>query len=462
MVPLTDIEERRGRLLVSVFAVLGAFATVSVLFSLLGPDFLAPLLLTPTAARVGVLVLTIGFIALVWEKERHFGDLSQTVTRQEILLAAFENRIRVVESLLEATNRLNAPIAVDDVLNVVLEAAVELVGAESGSIELEEDDAGHIKVARAFSTEDNAPHNERRVFVRFPLIVDESRLGVLTLTMPRGATGFDDATFEVLERFTAQAAHALQKAHFLAQERATVAYLEAANVVKARFLTSVSHELRTPLTSVIGFSSTLDRHWDQLQDAERRDFVEETYKQAQKLGSIVEWLLEAARDELQGIVVDPVLHDVRQSMTNALESLSGIGRGRLIVDMPGHPVEAELDPFVVDQVVWNLVDNALRYTNGRVRVAIEPLPHEIVIKVRDDGPGIDPALLEAVMDPFYRTNQLAGHGEGMGLHIVRTLIESHGGRAQIDSDPQGTFATVALPRVAATSASSRILDPIVS
>jgi signal transduction histidine kinase len=462
MVPLTDIEHRRGRLLVSVFAVLGAFATVSVAFSLLGPELLAPLLLTPTAARVGVLVLTIGFIALVWEKERHFGQMSQTVTRQEILLAAFENRIKVVESLLEATNRLNAPIAVDDVLNVVLEAAVELVGAESGSVELEEDDAGHIKLARAFATNGDVPHNERRVFARFPLINEGRRLGVLTLTMPQTATGFDDATLEVLERFTVQAASALEKAHLLAQERATVAYLEATNVVKARFLTSVSHELRTPLTSVLGFSSTLDRHWDRLNDEDRRDFVAETYKQAQKLGSIVEWLLEAARDELQGIVVDPVLHDVRQSMTNALESLTGVGRGRLILDMPGHPVEAELDPFVVDQVVWNLVDNALRYTNGRVRVAMEALPHEIVITVRDDGPGIDAALLEAVTDPFYRTDKAAGEGGGMGLHIVRTLIESHGGRAQIDSDTQGTFATISLPRVAATSASSRILDPIVS
>jgi signal transduction histidine kinase len=462
MVPLTDIEHRRGRLLVSVFAVLGAFATVSVAFSLLGPELLAPLLLTPTAARVGVLVLTIGFIALVWEKERHFGQLSQTVTRQEILLAAFENRIKVVESLLEATNRLNAPIAVDDVLNVVLEAAVELVGAESGSIELEEDDAGHVKLARAFATNGDVPHHERRVFARFPLIHEGRRLGVLTLTMPQSATGFDDATLEVLERFTVQAASALEKAHLLAQERATVAYLEAANVVKARFLTSVSHELRTPLTSVLGFSSTLDRHWDRLEDSERRDFVAETYKQAQKLGSIVEWLLEAARDELQGIVVDPVLHDVRQSMTNALESLTGVGRGRLILDMPGTPVEAELDPFVVDQVVWNLVDNALRYTNGRVRVAMESLPHEIVISVRDDGPGIDPELLEALTDPFHRTGKAAEHGGGLGLHIVRTLIESHGGRAQIDSDTQGTFATISLPRVAATSASSRILDPIVS
>ena len=460
MVPLTDIEHRRGRLLVSVFALLGGFATLSVAFSLLGPSVLEPLQLTPAAARVGVLILTIGFIALVWEKERHFGALSRTVTRQEVLLAAFENRIKAVESLLEVTGNLHVPIAVDDVMNVILSAAVELVEAESGSIELTEEGSGEIQMSRSHFTDDPSPSTERRVFARFPLISDDRSLGILTLTMPPDTKGFDDATFEVLERFTLQAAHALSKAQLLAKERATVAYLEAANVVKARFLTTVSHELRTPLTSVLGFSSTLDNHWERLGEDDRQAFVQEIHAQARKLGGIVESLLEAARVELQGFVVDPVLHDVRQSVQEAVTPFLEEHGSRITIDFPRMPVEAELDPFVVDEIVSNLLDNAVRYTTGRVKVSLELNPETVVIRVQDQGPGMSPTYLERVTDPFYRLSKDPIDRGGIGLHLVRTLIESHGARGEIESDDDGTRASIVLPRSAATSGSSRILDPI--
>lgn len=462
MVPLTDIEHRRGRLLVSVFAVLGAFATVSVAFSLIGPSVLEPLQLTPTAARLGVLVLTIGFIALVWEKERHFGDMSQTVARQEVLLAAFENRIKAVESLLEATGRISAPIAVDDVMNVILSAAVELVEAESGSIELSEEGSDDIQMSRSHFTDHPAPTHERRIFARFPLVTDGKQLGILTLTMPAHALGFDDATFEVLERFTTQAAHALAKAQLLAKERATVAYLEAANVVKARFLTTVSHELRTPLTSVLGFSSTLERHWDKLDDDDKQSFVSEIHKQGRKLGGIVESLLEAARVELQGFVIDPVLHDVRESVQEAVKPFLDEYGSRIEIDFPRMPVEGELDTFVVDEIVSNLVDNAVRYTTGRVKLKLEGNPMTVVITVEDQGPGMSPTYLERVTDPFYRLDKAPEDRGGIGLHLVRTLIESHGGRGEIESDDYGTRASVVLPRSATSSGSSRVLDPIIS
>ena len=462
MVPLTDIEHRRGRLLVSVFAVLGAFATASVAFSLIGPSVLEPLQLTPTAARLGVLILTIGFIALVWEKQRHFGDLSQTVARQEVLLTAFENRITVVESLLEATGRLSAPIAVDDVMNVILSAAVELVEAESGSIELSAQGSDEIQMSRSQVTDTPIAATEKRVFARFPLETDGTQLGMLTLTMPAHARGFDEATFEVLERFTVQAAHALAKAQLRAKERATVAYLEAANVVKARFLTTVSHELRTPLTSVLGFSSTLENHWEKLDDNDKQTFVAEIHKQGRKLGGIVESLLEAARVELQGFVIDPVLHDVRQSVTEAVQPFLPEHGSRIELELPRMPVEAELDTFVVDELVSNLVDNAIRYTTGPVKISLDGNPNSVLIRVDDTGPGMSPAHLERVTDPFYRTDDSLAEGAGIGLHLVRTLIESHGGRGEIESDDFGTRASIILPRAAATSDSSRVLDPIIA
>ena len=458
MVPLSDIEQRRGRLLVSVFVVLAAFSALSVAFSLLGPTILEPLQVTPTAARVGVLILTIGFIALVWEKEQHFGSVAQTMARQEKLITAFENRITVIEELLEATDRLSSPLAVDDVMTVLLDAAVELIGAEGGTIELFEAD-NDVALSRTKSTHAFAPV-DRRMLVRFPLGTTRRELGMLTLTLPREVSGLDEETIEIVERFVAQGSLALEKAQLLARERASVAYLEAANSVKARFLTTVSHELRTPLTSIIGFSSTLNAHWDELDEATRREFVEQVEISGAKLGGIVERILEAARVELQGLLVCPVLHDARTSVSQTVAPfLGGPDADRIELVLPPKAVEAEVDPFVIDQVLTNLVDNALRYTSARVRVVMDALDNSLVFRVTDLGEGIDPETLRVVTDPFYRFEE-ATTTEQMGLHIVRMLVESSGGRGQIESDRNGTSAVFAIPRFPSVGSTNRVLDAI--
>lgn len=459
MVPLTDIEQRRGRLLMSVFAVLAAFAALSVAFSLLGPSILEPLQVTPTAARIGVLILTIGFIALVWEKERHFGSLSQTVARQENLLTAFENRIKVVEELLDATDRLSSPLAVDDVMGVILDAAVELVGAEQGKLELSESESD-LALARTKSTSTVPVLEGSRLIARFPLATSRREIGVLTLTLPAGTSALDEDTFDVVERFAVQAAMALEKAHLLARERASVAHLEAANAVKARFLTTVSHELRTPLTSIIGFSSTLREHWDQLDEHTRKEFIQQVEMHGTRLGGIVERLLEAARVELQGLLVCPVLHDARSAARDAMAPFFRRDDAeRLEFVLPTTEVESEVDPFVIDQLVTNLVDNALRYTAGKVRVVMDAFENNLVFRVTDVGTGIDPETLRVVTDPFYRFEE-ASDTECLGLLVVRMLVESHGGRGQIDSDDRGTTAVFVIPRFPSFGASNRVLDAI--
>lgn len=458
MVPRTDIEHRRGRLLGAVFIVLAAFSALSVAFSLLGPSILAPLQAAPPAARIGVLVLTIGFIALVWEKERHFGALSQTLARQDVLIASFENRIKVVEELLDATDRLSSPLAVDDVMGVILDAAVELVGAESGTIELSESES-EIALTRTKTTA-VAPSTEHRLLARFPLATGRRDLGTLTLTLPPGVESLNDETRQVIERFTVQAAIALEKANLLARERASVAHLEAANAVKARFLTTVSHELRTPLTSIIGFSSTLREHWDRLDEPTRLEFVEQVETHGEKLGHIVERLLEAARVELQGLLIDPVLHDARESARTAMAPFFRRDDAhRIDFVLPATDVECEVDPFVIDQLLTNLVDNAMRYTFGKVRVAMDAFENNIVFRVNDVGDGIEPETLRSVTDPFYRFDETA-RGTCLGLHLVRMLVESHGGRGQIESDRRGTSAVFVIPRYTSAGSTSRILDTI--
>ncbi len=230
--------------------------------------------------------------------------------------------------------------------------------------------------------------------------------------------------------------------------------------MKARFLTTVSHELRTPLTSIIGFSSTLREHWDELDDVTKREFVAQVEQQGTHLGQIVERLLEAGRVELQGLLVYPVLHDSAASARLALASFfDSPDAARIEAALPSAAVEAEVDPFVIDQILTNLVDNALRYTDGPIRVAMDAFDNNLVFRVSDNGTGIDPERLRVVTDPFYRFEDAVA-SESVGLHLVRMLVESHGGRGQIESDERGTTAIFVIPRFPWMGASNRVLDAI--
>lgn len=428
---------------------LGAFASFSVGLSFLGPDHLGSLQVTPLGARIGILGLTVGFVALVLERERQLSRLGEIGERQRLLTEAFRNRLEVLESLLEAGDRLNAPLMVPDVMDVLLEAAIDLVGAEGGVVTAasDEDDEDEVAVARRHSVSIDPASIPPGDMLDVALVSSGRRVGTLTLTRP---FRHDDAMTEsLLAQFADRAATALDHAQLVEHERASVAYLRAANLVKSRFLQTVSHELRTPLTSIMGYALTLQRHWDDLDDRAKIECAHAIGDQSGKLKLLVERILDAARVELEGVTVRRVDHDVRRSIGRAVKRFKGQEEGRLEVALPAAAVHAEVDPFVVEQTTLNLVDNALRYTTGPVRVSLDGYKSTIVITVRDEGPGMDQAKLELVTRPLYGLDTVKS-GTGLGLHIVRTLVADHGGRLKIRSEASGTTVEVSLPRRAST------------
>ena len=438
-----DIEHRRGRLLGFVFVVLAGFASLSVVLTFLGPDFMTPLQLTPTAARGGVFVLTVAFIALVWEKERQFRRWNEVTTRQQILLASFENRYRVVEALVKTGDRINAPLELDDVLEVILEAAVDLVGAEGGAIDFFEGGKGDLSLNYSKATD--AAALDRTSSVAIPLMDGPTLLGWLHLMPNADSEGFDQQAMDALDRFLVQASTAVRKAQVLSQERAAHAYREAANIVKSRFLTTISHELRTPLTSVLGFAATLTQHWDRLTEAEKRDFVQEVQFQGTRMATLLEKLLETARSEIEEVVIHPTRHDVRRSIRKALVPFMANASARIEVHLPETELMGEVDPFVIDQAVSNLVDNALRFTDGKIFIAAQARDRAFSITVLDEGPGLHGEKLKHVLDPNRWQDEEIEQGTGLGLHIVGTLIESHGGEIDVVTDEVGTRISIVMP-----------------
>jgi signal transduction histidine kinase len=354
----------------------------------------------------------------------------------------------------------SSTLPLDQVLKVILECAVEATQAESGTIDFFEQQDGDLAVAQTVSTNPRRPGlRDATPSFEVTLSLEDRLLGLLTLNLPTHSKGPDRETLLALERFSGKAARVLDKASIVNREKASAAYLEASNLVKSRFLTTISHELRTPLTSIIGYSKTLDNHWQRLDEDQKREFVRQIENQGNKMHRLVERILEAARVELQGVVIQPVQHDVRTSVQKALAPFMAVDASRLEIALPERPIEAEIDPFVVDQVLSNLVDNALRYTNGKVRVSLDCYRSSVIMSVTDHGAGIDPKQLNLVLEPLYRIDENVQSGTGLGLHIVRTLVESHGGRGEIRSGSTGTSIAVKLPRTASSRMSGKVADP---
>lgn len=371
--------------------------------------------------------------------------------------AFFDNRLKVLDSLL--AGEASSTLPVDQVLKVILECAVEAAGAERGTIDFFAQEDDDLTVAQTVSTSPGPGPSESRPSFEITLSLENQLVGLLTLTLPPHANGPSPSTLYALERFGGRAAKILERATVVNREKASAAYLEASQLVKSRFLTTISHELRTPLTSIIGYSKTLDNHWSRLGDEQKREFVRQIENQGNKMHRLVERILEAARVELQGVVIEPVEHDVRTSVQKALAAFMAMDAPRLEVSLPDRPVEAEIDPYVIDQVLSNLVDNALRYTKGKVRVSLDHHRNSVIMSVTDHGGGIDPKQLNLVLEPLYRIDENVQSGTGLGLHIVRTLVESHGGRGEIRSGSTGTSIAIKLPRTASSRISGAVAHP---
>jgi heavy metal sensor kinase len=229
-------------------------------------------------------------------------------------------------------------------------------------------------------------------------------------------------------------------------------HLTAAQALQQRFVADAAHELGTPLTALYGdIDVTL-----------RRARSEEEYVQVlgrcrselQRLVLLMENLLALAKADAGRISLERIPLDLRDVCENVVERLQPrAAEARVTLQLAGlEHAEFDGDPVAVDQVVFNLVDNAIRHTppGGTVQVTLEKTPNHWKIHVADTGEGIPPQHLPHVFDRFYRVDKArarARGGTGLGLAIVKAMVEAHRGSVTAESEAGGgsTF-TVSLPR----------------
>ena len=320
---------------------------------------------------------------------------------------------------------------------------VSLVPQKSG-------DYGPRAIVRSTATKEAV----RRYIRMIPLKMGQQAIGVLCLFME------DDPRLIALEKslgmerersnsqtaffwtFVDQATAVIERAR-LRRESLQIELLQRTDALRAALLSSVSHDLRTPLSSIKAAASSLLQEEVQWDDEARRSFALSIESEADRLNRLVANLLDMSRiesgalkPEKEWYPIDELIHDVLGRMQPVLE-------GRTIhTDLPDDLPPVKLDYLQIDQVLTNLIENALRYTpaGSPIEIGVQAIGDRMIISIADHGPGIPAADRERVFDKFYRvmeTQTARTIGSGLGLAVSRGLVEAHGGRIWVENRKGG-------------------------
>lgn len=231
---------------------------------------------------------------------------------------------------------------------------------------------------------------------------------------------------------------------------------EEANRLKDEFLAIMSHELRNPLNVILGYAELLLRSEEIRDSAPLRRMADAVRRNAVAQSKLIRDLLDLSRLRSGKLELNREMVSPAVSIHNAIETVrleAGEKNIKIDVDAPDEPLFVKADPVRLEQVIWNLLNNAVKFTppDGRIGVKLCGEPDEIVLTVEDNGQGIDVSFLPHIFEIFRQADSAANRsqsGMGIGLAVVQQLAELHGGAVTAHSDGvgQGASFTIRLPR----------------
>jgi signal transduction histidine kinase len=285
-----------------------------------------------------------------------------------------------------------------------------------------------------------------------PLIYQGKTIGGLALSFAtQQVFAESDRTF--LLTLAQMCANSLARARLYEEERTARTAAEQTRQQRDMFVAIASHELRSPLAAIRGFAQLAARRMPALadDDGSPREALEAIERQTERMAHMIEDLLDLGRIEAGTLALERIDTNLRDLVNQAVAlAQPRTSRHRILVQGP-NVVTARLDPPRIEQVLSNLLNNAITYSpdGGQISVDLTPDGQSVRIDVRDHGVGIPADTLPYVFDPFYRAagggaNRSAGLG--LGLFICREIVVSHGGHIEVSSPPDGgTLLTVTIP-----------------
>jgi two-component system sensor histidine kinase KdpD len=255
--------------------------------------------------------------------------------------------------------------------------------------------------------------------------------------------------FRLLRAFANHAALAIERSEL--SERAEGARVQSETErLRSGLLSSVSHDLRTPLAVITGAASTLLEDDDRLDAAAKREMLRSIADEAGRLNRLVANLLAMTRLEAGALEVRRSWHSLEEIVGAALHRLEPLLGSRPVrVQLPPNLPLVAVDDVLLEQVVFNLVENALKHAPSSTAIELEARlrDRELAVSIADRGPGLAPGSEEQVFEKFYRgDDSRRSGGVGLGLAICRGIVEAHGGRLVAANRPDGgAVFTLVLP-----------------
>ena len=386
-------------------------------------------------------------------------------------------RIRTTEQLYAFSRKLAGTATLDDVLwasayqiALMLKVRVVLLLPEDGLLTVKsgyppEDQLDQADLAAAnwaWSNDRSAGRGSdtlpgaKRLFL--PMRTGRGPIGVIGIDNDRTGPLLTPDQRRLLDALVDQGALAIERV-LLVEDMDRVKRTVESERLRSALLTSISHDLKTPLASVLGAASTMRDLAGALSDTEKRDLLATVIDESERLNRFIANLLDMTKLESGAIVPNTALHDLGEIVGSALRRAAKILTAHkvelvLAADLP----MLQLDAVLFEQVLFNLLDNAAKYSPADTTVSIKSQRErdQVVLQIADEGAGIPPDELESIFDKFYRV-QKGDHvrpGTGLGLAISRGFVEAMRGTisAANRSDRSGAVLTIRLPVPAQTKA----------
>ncbi len=287
-----------------------------------------------------------------------------------------------------------------------------------------------------------------------PMRIGEEVIGVVDVECS-DLDAFDQGSLGLLTRLADQLALVAHSNRLLSQQRETMSRLQELDQMKSDFVAITSHELRTPITAIRGFVKTLLRNQDRLSAEQISNFMNIIDRQSARLARLVEDLLFVSRIEAGTVRLSIEEADLDRFLREAVEAVGPEARARIRVEVPQDSGTVMIDPQRVDQIVRNLVENALKFSPPDAPVTVRAAVSDgtIEIAVHDEGIGITEEHLPRIFDRFHQGGNVLtreAEGAGLGLYITKRLVDAMGGSIEVSSAAEkGSTFRVRIPSEAA-------------